>query len=78
MDEETDSDPSSDSEESMDVSDYETGKKRKHIKTRPSSSKGKKPKGKIQISLSSEEEVSEDSEKENTQGSLKKKSKVHT
>ncbi|XP_059067314.1 uncharacterized protein LOC131858204 [Cryptomeria japonica] len=79
LEEESDSDPSSDSEESMDVSDYETRKKRKHNKTRPSSFKGKNPKGKIpEISLSSEEEVSEDSEEENPQGLLKKKTKVNT
>lgn len=79
IDEGSNSDPTSDSEESLDDSEFKIGKKRKYMQTRPSSSKGKKPKGKIlQISSSSEEEVSKDSEKEKPQGFLKKKTKVHT
>ncbi|XP_059075162.1 uncharacterized protein LOC131875148 [Cryptomeria japonica] len=63
LDEGSDSDPTRKSEESMDDSEVEVGKKRKYLKTGPSSSKGKKSKGKILQISSSEEEVSEDSEK---------------
>lgn len=76
--EESDSDYSSDTEDSFDDSKYESGKKRKYKKTRPSSSKGKKPQRKPLISISSEGEDSDDSEKENPKGLLKKKTKIHT
>ncbi|XP_059066844.1 uncharacterized protein LOC131858011 [Cryptomeria japonica] len=77
-DEESESDPTTDTKDNMDVSNYESGKKRKHIKTRPSSSKGKKPKGKPLISISMEEETLDDFEEEYPQGWLKKKTKAHT
>ncbi|XP_059066240.1 uncharacterized protein LOC131857575 [Cryptomeria japonica] len=76
--EESDSDSSSDTEDNFDDSEYESGKKRKYRKTRPSSSKGKKPQSKPLISISSEGEDSDDFEKENPKGLLKKKTQIHT
>ncbi|XP_057872537.1 uncharacterized protein LOC131078793 [Cryptomeria japonica] len=78
FEEESDSDSSSDTEDSFEDSEYESGKKRRYKKTRPSSSKGKKPQSKPLISISLEGEDSDDSEKENPKGLLKKKTKIHT
>lgn len=47
LDKGSNSDPTSKSEESMDDLEVQVGKKRKHLKTKPSSSKGKKYKDKI-------------------------------
>lgn len=54
------------------------GRRGNYSKTRPSSSKSKKPKSRPLISISSEEEYSDDFEKENPKGLLKKKTKDHT
>ncbi|XP_057860376.2 suppressor protein SRP40-like [Cryptomeria japonica] len=76
--EESDSDSSSDKEDNFDDSEYESEKKRKYRKIRPSSSKGKKPQSKPLTSISLEGEDLDDSEKENPKGLLKKKTKIHT